>query len=339
MLMKAGGKRDWIFIGAVIVLVTALHFLVLARHSPLVVLEELYYVPLLLGALRFGLKGALVVYVLVSVLHIPFFFGEWTASPIGVADRVLHFVFSGIFAFTAGFLVDRERRKREQAERERYLAGVGMAATTIVHDLRNQLHLILGYGLRIQKGKGDIDASVQVIVDSARSMERIVHDVLDFARPVRLELKEEDARAIVSRVRDLCAKKAEEKDVLLSLDLPAEPTLVMVDGEQIQRALVSLVNNAIEASDAGHNVVVTVARRKTHLVITVRDHGSGMDKETLERLFTPFFTTKKGGNGLGMSIAKKIIEAHDATIRIESEQGKGTEATLVVSYEDKRKTG
>jgi len=332
MLTKAGGKRYWIFITAATALITVLHFLVLARYSPLVVLEELYYVPLLLGALRFGLKGALAVFGLVSLLYVPFFFGEWTASPIGMADRVLHVVFSGIFAFTAGFLVDRERRKIEQAERERYLTGVGMAATTIVHDLRNQLHLILGYGLRIQKGKGDIDASVQVIVDSARSMERIVDDVLDFARPVRLELKEEDARAIVGRVHDLCAKKAEQKDVSLSLDLPAGPTLVIVDGEQVQRALVGLVNNAIEASDAGQNVILTVTCKKTHLIITVKDHGSGMDKETLEKLFTPFFTTKKGGNGLGMSIAKKIIEAHKATIRIESGHGKGTEATVVVPY-------
>lgn len=337
--MKAGDQRYWIFIISATALVTVLHFLVLARYSPLVVLEELYYVPLLLGALRFGMKGALAVYALVSVLYLPFFSGEWTASPIEMADRALHVVFSGIFAFTAGFLVDRERRKREQAERERYLTGVGMAATTIVHDLRNQLHLILGYGLRIQKGKGDIDASVQVMVDSARSMERIVDDVLDFARPVRLELKEEDARAIVGRVHELCAKKAEEKDVSLSVDLPVDPTPVVVDGEQIQRALVGLVNNAIEASDTGQKVILTVACRKTHLVIRVKDHGSGMDKETLEELFTPFFTTKKGGNGLGMSIAKKIIEAHRATIRIESRQGKGTEVTLTVPYKDRGETG
>jgi two-component system, NtrC family, sensor histidine kinase HydH len=328
ILTKTKGKRYWILIASAAALITALHFLVFRRLSPLVILEELYYIPLLLGAIWFGFKGALVTYILVSLLYSPFFFGDWTISALSVMDRVLHLVFSGIFALAAGFFVDRERKRREQAEREKYLAGVGLAATTIVHDLRNQLFKILGFGQRLEEGKGNTDAAVRVIMNSARSMERIVNDVLDFAKPIRLERKNEDVRAVINRVHDLCATKAEEKGVSLSLDLPTEPVLVVVDGEQIQRALIDLVNNAIEASGTGQKVVLTAEYRKTQVAVTVKDHGSGMDKEALKNLFTPFFTTKKGGNGLGMSIAKKIIEAHNGTIRIESEQGKGTEVLI-----------
>jgi signal transduction histidine kinase len=269
-----------------------------------------------------------VTYVLVSLLYLPFFFGNWTTSVLGVADRVLHLVLSGIFTLTAGFLLDLERKRKQQVEKEKYLAGVGQAATTIVHDLKIPLIVILGFGRRIQAGKGNIDAAVQVIMDSARSMERIVNDVLDFTRPIRLELKEEDVRTIIRRVYDFCTIKAEEKGVSLSLELVAEPMPVVMDGVQTQRALINLVNNAIEASDTGQNVVLVVTRGKKTPVIRIRDHGSGMDKEALEKLFTPFFTTKKGGNGLGMSIAKKIIEAHKGTIRIESQQGTGTEVMI-----------
>jgi len=163
-------KRYLIFIASLAVLITLLHFLVFANYSPLIVFEELYYVPLLLGALWFGLRGALLTYVLVSLLYLPFFFGGWTTSSLGVADRVLHLVFSGIFTLTAGFFVDRERKRRQQAEREKYLAGIGQVATTIVHDLKNPLITILGFARRIREGKGNMDTAAQAITDSAQNM-------------------------------------------------------------------------------------------------------------------------------------------------------------------------
>ncbi|MBP1751064.1 MAG: hypothetical protein H6Q52_3603, partial [Deltaproteobacteria bacterium] len=79
-------KRYLIFIASLAVLITLLHFLVFANYSPLIVFEELYYVPLLLGALWFGLRGALLTYVLVSLLYLPFFFGGWSTSSLAVAD-------------------------------------------------------------------------------------------------------------------------------------------------------------------------------------------------------------------------------------------------------------
>ena len=327
------GEKYWIFIASVAALITVVHFLLFARYSPLVVLEELYYIPLLLGALWFGIRGAIVTYVLVSLLYLPFFFvGDWTVSALGVADRALHLVFSGIFTFTAAFFVDRERKRRQQVEREKYLAGIGQAATTIVHDLKNPLIAILGFGRRIQERKGDIDAAATVIMDSARSMERIVNDVLDFARPVRLELKEEDARAIIKRVYDVCATQAGEKGVLLSLDLPADPMTLVVDGVQMQRALINLVNNAIEASSAGQPVALLAARGQKGLVIRIRDYGPGMDNEGLEKLFTPFFTTKisaRKGTGLGLYVIRKIItENHKGTIVFESDHKVGTRFIL-----------
>jgi two-component system sensor histidine kinase HydH len=336
LLMKAKGKRYWIFITSAAALISVLHFYLLTRHLPLVVFEELYYIPLFLGAFWYGFRGAIAVYFLVSLLYLPFFFGGGTNSVLGLADRVLHLVFSGVFTFTTAFFVDHERKGRQEAEREKYLAGIGQAATTIVHDLKNPLIAILGLGQRIQEGKVNIDAAVEVIMNSARSMERIVNDVLDFARPIRLELMEEDLRGIVRRVYDLSARNAEDKGVLLPLDLPAESVPVVMDVEQMQRAVVNLLNNAIEASDPGQKVVLTVMNGKSHLNISIKDHGSGMDKEALEKIFTPFVTTKKRGTGLGLPIAKKIIEAHKGTLRVESKQGAGTEVKIELPHTDGR---
>ena len=102
----------------------------------------------------------------VSLFYLPFFFGDGTNSALGLADRVLHLVFSAVFTFTIAFFVHRERKRRQDAEREKYLAGIGQAATAIVHDLKNPFIAILGLGHRIQEGKVNTDAAVQVIMNS-----------------------------------------------------------------------------------------------------------------------------------------------------------------------------
>ena len=130
-------------------------------------------------------------------------------------NRLLLILLSGFFAFVvaclAGFLVDRERRHREQSEKNRYLAGIGRVATTIVHDLKNPLLTILGFTKRIRDGKGNMDNALQAITDSARNMQRIVNDVLDFAKPIRLTFKEEDVRGIINRACVFCKTTAERQ--------------------------------------------------------------------------------------------------------------------------------
>lgn len=97
-----------------------------------------------------------------------------------------------MFAFLTGFLADRDKRHQKQSERDRLLASIGKVSTTIVHDLKNPLITILGFAKHIREGKGNPDVAIQAIIESARNMERIVNDVLDFTKPTRFELKEED---------------------------------------------------------------------------------------------------------------------------------------------------
>lgn len=323
-------KRYYFFAGIAVftLLITVLHFSVLQPLSPNVVLEELYYIPLFFGALFFGLKGALVTYSIVSLLYLPFLSGSWTATFIGMMDRVLHLVFSGIFVFLAGFLVDRERRRQQQEEKDRYLAGIGQVATAIVHDLKNPLITIIGFAKRIREGKGSVDAAAQSIIESAQNMQQIVNDVLDFAKPVHVTLKEEDLRGVIMQASDACREKAAVAGVQLSVDVPDQPLYAAADSFTLQRALVNLINNAIEASGKGQSVMLSVSTAKQLLLITIKDRGSGIDSETLENMFAPFYTRKTGGTGLGLPIAKKIIEAHKGTIRVSSTVGAGTEVVI-----------
>lgn len=313
-------------------LITYLHFVTIRHFSELVVLEELYYLPLLLGVLRFGLKGAIITWLFVSAAYLPFFFGAWTSTVPELVDRVLHLVFTGVFAYVAYFLAERERKKLKQAEQDRYLVGIGQVATVIVHDLKNPLISILGFARRLREGKGDVTLGAQTIEDSAQNMQRIVTSVLDFAKPLQLDHKDDDIRNTILRAGESCRTKAEAKGVTLEIQLPSAPVIIAIDNFHIERALINLIDNAVDASQQGEPVSITAATDSNEIVITIKDQGAGMDSETLSNLFMPFYTTKNEGTGLGMPISRKVIEAHAGTLGITSKQGVGTEAKIRLPY-------
>lgn len=323
------------FIAFVIVftlVVTYFHYSIFRQQAPHVILEELYYIPLLLGSLFYGLKGALLTYLFVSIVYLPYLSGYWESNTLDLLDRLLHLLFSGVFAFLAGFLIDRGRNYQKQLEKDRYLAGLGQVAAIIVHDLRNPIISISAFARRIREGKGDTAAAVEIIEGSARNMQKIVDGVLDFSRPVQLELKEVDIQSVIDSVIDSCKSKAEERGVTLSKDIPAAPLNIGMDSFHMQRALINLINNAIEASGPGQEVVVRNAMKTNHVVIKIKDSGAGMDPETLENAFIPFFSKKNTGTGLGMAIAKKIVEGHNGKIHLRSRPGLGTEVIIELPY-------
>ncbi|PKN67588.1 MAG: hypothetical protein CVU57_02480 [Deltaproteobacteria bacterium HGW-Deltaproteobacteria-15] len=322
---------DRIYVSIIVTLsfvITSLHFWLSGAGSPPIVLEEIYYIPLFLGIFRFGLRGGLWTYGLVSLAYAPFFFGIWSTGWVAILDRFLHLLFSGIFAVLAGLLIDRERQREKQSEKDRYLAGIGQVATTIVHDLKNPLITILGFSRRMREGKGNMDKAAHAIWDSAERMQNIVENTLDFARPIKLDTKEEDLRGILDNVIACCKMKAEEVGVTLSLEVPANSLKTAVDSCQMERALTNLVNNSIEASTEGQKVTISAERAAKNLVIRVTDTGMGMDRETLENVFVPYYSKKSKGTGLGMAIAKKIVEGHSGKITLESRVGHGTEVIV-----------
>ncbi len=312
-----------------ILAITSLHYATIGEsHALHDIYREFYYVPVLLGALFLGLKGSLLVFLSIFLLYLPYVYMSWTGSAIQEINRFLHLVLQGLFAVIAGTLIDRDRRHRYRMEKDRYLAGIGRVAAAIVHDLKNPLTTILGFGRRLQEGKGRIETALPAILDSASRMEKIVNDVLDFAKPMRLNLRAEDMGGILRRACAVCRERAEERGVVLEVNLPDQQLPMAVDGFNVERAVVNLVTNAVEASDHGQRVSIDCSQRSHSLVVRIRDEGAGMDDEILQNLFTPFQSTKKAGTGLGMSIAKKIVDSHGGTIRVDSRPGSGTELTL-----------
>ncbi len=160
-------------------------------------------------------------------------------------------------------------------------------------------------------------------------MQMIVNDVLDFAKPIKLDFHKEDILNIIRHACQSSESVAEEKEVTLSSTLPDHPVMISIDGPKLERAFVNLINNAIEASLIGDTISI-VAEQNESIEIMIRDHGEGMDRETVENMFIPFYTKKSSGTGLGMAIAKKIIEGHNGIVQINSTKQIGTEIKVAL---------
>jgi signal transduction histidine kinase len=207
-------------------------------------------------------------------------------------------------------------------ERETLLAG-------IAHEVRNPLGALdLFAGLLAEElGPRPEGAHVVRIRAELASLSKVVEEFLDYARarpPVREEV---DLARLLGEVSDLAGPLAAERNVSLSIEGAGE---VRADREQLRRAALNLVRNAVEAAPAGTAVEIAARMGDVEAAIEVADRGPGLSPEARDRLFRPFFTTKEGGTGLGLALAKKVADAHGGALALDEREGGGTVARLVL---------
>jgi signal transduction histidine kinase len=224
------------------------------------------------------------------------------------------------------------RFQREMSQKER-LASLGRLSTVIAHEIRNPLMIIKAslHTLRqSQPGEAARREAVADIDDEVARLNRIVNEVLDFSRPIRFDWSPADL-ATLCRESAAAAQASPGPAVALELD-PTLPTLV-TDAERLRIALVNLLVNARHAVNDGQGLVkppvtLKAAASTGRVTITIADRGVGVPPADLPHLFDPYFTTKHGGTGLGLPIAKNIVEGLGGTIAVSSVAGGGTEVRI-----------
>jgi len=221
------------------------------------------------------------------------------------------------------------RAQREMSQRER-LSSLGRLSTVIAHEVRNPLMIIKAalHGLRRPNVTAeDMRESVADIDGEVVRLNRMVNDVLDFARPITFERGPADLNALC-RESAAAAQVTPGVPVILSLD-PAVG-IADTDAERLRSALVNVIVNARQAVDKQpvQRVTVTTRRSDSSVTISVTDTGAGIERADLARVFDPYFTTKRGGTGLGLPITKNIVEGLGGSIVVESEPGRGTDIRM-----------
>jgi PAS domain S-box-containing protein len=232
------------------------------------------------------------------------------------------------------------RKSQEQLLRVQRLAVIGELAGMVGHDLRNPLTSISGAEYYLKKRLSPkVDSKIRemltLIKKNIAYSNKIINDLLDYSREIELELTESNSKSIVKEALSLVKMP---KNVRI-VDLTENKPKINVDVGKIRRAFVNIIKNAIEAMPKGGTLTIKSRKLDDNLEIAVSDTGAGMSKETLEKLWTPLFTTKAKGMGFGLPICKRFIEAHGGSISAKSTPRKGTTFTLRLPIEPKTEKG
>ncbi|HRI88391.1 MAG TPA: ATP-binding protein [Candidatus Hydrogenedentes bacterium] len=213
-------------------------------------------------------------------------------------------------------MTERLRLERS-AELNRQLAALGELTAGVVHELRNPVSVISGLAelliRKLETGDSRRDAA-ETILRETREIERSISQFLGFARPFELQVGEAAPSDIVDRTIQLCKRKAEHNSVTIQVPSDAKLPAIRADLLRMAQALSNIVNNAIDAVPSGGSVSLNAVDDGDAVVFEVQDNGPGIKLRSGEDLFAPFFTTKEGGTGLGLTIAHRIITAHGGTI-------------------------
>jgi len=363
-------RGQWVrpaVLGAVIAVVTIGHVLTpLSRQSQHDVLVRLYYFPIALGGLWFGLKGGLGAAALITLVYLPHVLAvDHGAMTIGYLLEIPIFLAVGLLI---GLVVERQEHyrrgleiqaetlaqshrelqeqtrllleKETQLHRADRLSALGQLSAGLAHEIRNPLGAIKGAVEILQDDFPPGHPKAEFYAILLKEVERlndVLTNFLSFARPVTPYLAPLDVRAVLTALEGLISGQARAHRVQIFTSFHAGPSRLMADETLLKQAFLNIMLNAVEAMPEGGDLAISTrlspegaaGGRPEWVEAVFDDTGPGIQEEDLGRIFDPFFTTKKDGTGLGLAIIHRIIETHHGTIRVMSQRGKGS--TFVVT--------
>jgi signal transduction histidine kinase len=213
---------------------------------------------------------------------------------------------------------------------------IARLAGGLAHEIKNPLSTIRLNMELLAEDMGDSEAprdrralaKVQVVQRECERLQQLLDDFLNFAKLRRLNLEPSNLNQQLRRMLDFFGPKAKEAGIEVVDYLASDLPTVLLDREAFHGALLNLVLNAEQAMPGGGQLVVRTSAAGDRVALDLIDTGCGMDQRTCEQIFDAFFSTKRGGSGLGLPTARKIVEAHGGKISVQSEPGRGTQFTI-----------
>lgn len=339
--------------------ITYLHYSTgLEAHALHNIYAELYYIPIFLAAFL-GLKAAIVTYLFVSAIYLPFVFINWLKTSLFFADKLLHLLFTGLFAFLAGFLIDRLRKYQEQLEKDKielqkldklkssFLANVS-------HELRTPMTAISGYtDLLLDRVDGPLneeqEKSLKKISSHSKNLMHLINDILDVSKMESgempsLQLRKVNIQLITGSAASIFEPQIKQKGLILTLDISQNIPAVYADEERLYQILIHLIGNAVKFTHKGKITVranlsqqgIKQGESPRFVEVCIEDTGIGIEVEYLSKVFDKFMQIdssidrKYAGTGIGLYTAKRLVELNNGEIWVTSKSGEGSKFCFTI---------
>ena len=231
----------------------------------------------------------------------------------------------GTLSSTFDDMAGKLEKMREETRRSERLSAIGQLATMVGHDLRNPLSSIQNASyylkMKLEASKDEKVRKMFEVIDSGvNCANNIIKDLLDFSRVKKPELKKVD---LISSIQDALAQLKFPENVKITTKFSEVPT-IEADPDQLRRVFQNIALNGIQAMPNGGELTVSARKNGDFVEVTFTDTGAGIPEENMDKLFTPLFTTKAQGVGLGLAICENLVEGHKGRIEVKSKVGEGS---------------
>ncbi|HWX54734.1 MAG TPA: ATP-binding protein [Verrucomicrobiae bacterium] len=223
--------------------------------------------------------------------------------------------------------VESVHRIEDEIELSRRLSAIGRLTSGVAHEVKNPINAIVVHLEVLRQKLHQADPATRrhmdVIGTEIKRLDRVVQTLLDFTRPVELRLVETDLRRLVDEVVALASPEAAQHQVRIQRETGGGPLPVRVDIDLTKQAILNIVINGVQAMPDGGNLHIALRREGDDAVIAVRDEGPGIAADVRDKIFNLYFTTKKGGTGIGLAAAYRILQMQHGSVEFESAEGSG----------------
>jgi signal transduction histidine kinase len=247
------------------------------------------------------------------------------------------FIYDDLTRLGLGALVtlhDLESVEEIESELElsRRMAAIGRLTAGVGHEVKNPINAIVVHLelLKNKVGHENAPASrhLEVIDAEIHRLDRVVQTLVDFSRPVELQLHEQDLRTVIGDVLALSTEELSTRNVTLESQLPSNPLIANVDADLLKQAALNVIENGAQAMPNGGRLRVVLEEDRKTAVLRIADEGSGIPDDIREKIFDLYFTTKAGGSGIGLAMTYRILQLHHGSIDVQSKADRGTEFSL-----------
>ncbi|MGA2049250.1 MAG: ATP-binding protein [Terracidiphilus sp.] len=219
-----------------------------------------------------------------------------------------------------------------EIELSRRMAAIGRLTSGVGHEVKNPINAIVVH-VELLKSKltgasAPATRHLEVIEAEIHRLDRVVQLLVDFSRPVELQLHEQDLRAVIGDVLTLSAAELSTHNVQLVSYLPDKPLMVNIDADLLKQAALNVIQNGAQSMPEGGTLRVILEEQRKFAVLRIADEGSGIPEDIKGKIFDLYFTTKTGGSGIGLAMTYRILQLHYGSIEVQSRPERGTEFLL-----------